>query len=318
MTKPDPHDNDETSDMLRNFEREFGKRRDPDGEADEQAALPERASLSPRIREQPFPGQPQFFSDRGQPDYGESQQIPPPQQFQIRLPLHRPIAYMVLLIINVVIFVLPELLNFVMTVNGLPVSEFVLRFGALSAPLIRENGENYRFLTAMFLHANLLHIAFNGFALYSLGREAEQLYGTPRFLALYFLAGLAGGLASFATTNRPGVGASGAIFGLIGGLAVFYYVSRGALGQLARQQLGSLITVGLINLFIGFNLPNVGNAAHVGGMIGGAIAGWQLAPRFEIEQRLFPPVVMRNSLPFAWVGAAGMLVLMVLAVIIIR
>ena len=130
--------------------------------------------------------------------------------------------------------------------------------------------------------------------------------------------GLAGGVASYAFTPAPSVGASGAIFGLIGGLAAFYYVSREVLGQSARQQLGSLLTVIMINLFLGFSVPNIDNFAHLGGLFGGALVGWLLAPRFVVDQYILPPVVRRLSLPLAWPGALGLLALLAALIMLIR
>ena len=112
----------------------------------------------------------------------------------------------------------------------------------------------------------------------------------------------------------PAVGASGAIFGLIGGLAAFYYSSRKLLGEISRQQLGSLVTVIMINLLIGFSTPRIDNNAHIGGLIGGALVGWLLAPRFELDERLFPPQIVRRSLPFGWAGALVVLATLVAAV----
>ncbi|MBK9942687.1 MAG: rhomboid family intramembrane serine protease [Kouleothrix sp.] len=166
----------------------------------------------------------------------------------------------------------------------------------------------------MFLHGGLLHIGFNAWALYTIGPESEQIYGTPRFLALYFIAGFAGGVASYLRSPIPAVGASGAIFGLIGGLAAFYYSSRKLLGEISRQQLGSLVTVIMINLLIGFSTPRIDNNAHIGGLIGGALVGWLLAPRFELDERLFPPQIVRRSLPFGWAGALVVLAILVAAV----
>ncbi|HEX5691787.1 MAG TPA: rhomboid family intramembrane serine protease, partial [Roseiflexaceae bacterium] len=179
-------------------------------------------------------------------------------------------------------------------------------------------GQYYRFLTSMFLHAGLLHIGFNAYALFAIGQEAERIYGTLRFLALYFIAGFAGGVASYTLNPSLGVGASGAIFGLIGGLAAFYYVGRGLLGDVARQQLGSLITVILINLFIGFSTPIIDNTAHIGGLIGGAAVGWMLAPRFTLDERLYPPEIVRRSWPLAWPGALGLFALLVFLVMMIN
>lgn len=248
-----------------------------------------------------------------QPVVGEAQPIPQPG-YRLRLPFARPRAVWVLLALNIVIFAIPTVLQIIgLRVGGLPINDLLLDLGQKDNAGIA-GGEYYRFLTSMFLHGGLLHIGFNAWVLYAIGPESERIYGTPRFLALYFIAGFAGGVASYLRSPIPAVGASGAIFGLIGGLAAFYYSSRKLLGEISRQQLGSLVTVIMINLLIGFSTPRIDNNAHIGGLIGGALVGWLLAPRFELDERLFPPQIVRRSLPFGWAGALVVLAILVAAV----
>jgi rhomboid protease GluP len=239
-----------------------------------------------------------------------------PQTVRVRVPLGAgvPWAARVLLGLNVAIFALPWLLS---AVTGIPWDRVVLGLGAKDNQAIFVDGEYYRFLTSMFLHGGPTHIAFNAWALYALGFEAERLYGTPRFLAVYLLGGLGGGLASYALNPSPSVGASGAIFGLVGALAAFYYEARGVLGGMARQQLGSLVFITLINIGLGLTTPNIDNNAHIGGLVAGALAGWLLAPRFAVATQVYPPEVRRTSLPFGWPGAAAMLVLVGALVMVI-
>lgn len=260
----------------------------------------------------------QHSPDEPPPIAGEAQPIRQPG-YQLRLPLATPRAVWVLLAINIAVFAIPTLLQMIgVRIDGIPINDYVLDLGAKSNAAIKQNGEYYRMISAMFLHAGLLHIGFNAYALYVLGPEAERLYGTRRFLALYFIAGLAGSIASYALTPNDGVGASGAIFGLIGGLASFYYASRRLLGDIARRQIGSLVTVIMINLFIGFSSQLIDNSAHIGGLVGGALIGWLLAPRFEVDERLYPPAVVRRSLALAWPGALGILALLILLALVIN
>jgi rhomboid protease GluP len=285
MSQPRDNQDDDLQPMLRGFEKEFGPRRE----------------------------------DEPAPVYGEANPLPPQQSYRLSLPLRRPRAVWALLAINVIVFVVPGLMSLLgIGVAGFPADVVVRALGAKDNERIAVYGEYYRFLTAMFLHGGLLHLGFNAYALYALGPEAERIYGTARFLALYFIAGLAGGIASYALNPSPAVGASGAIFGLIGGLAAFYYVSRRLLGEISRQQLGSLITVIMINLFIGFSTPVIDNTAHIGGLIGGAAVGWLLAPRFTIDERLYPPAIVRRSEPWAWPGALGLLILLVVLAMVIN
>lgn len=106
-------------------------------------------------------------------------------------------------------------------------------------------------------------------ALYFLGEVTERIYGTKRFLFIYFVAGIFGGLASYATNDAVAAGASGAIFGLFGALLFFGLHYR----QLFLQTMGSnlLFILGL-NIVLGFTIPQIDNGAHLGGLIGGFIA----------------------------------------------
>ncbi|HWQ15789.1 MAG TPA: rhomboid family intramembrane serine protease, partial [Roseiflexaceae bacterium] len=238
------------------------------------------------------------------PDAGGAEQQARPVRVGLPPGARVPWAARVLLGLNIAIFVVPWLLSQAL---GLPLDELVLALGAKDNRAIFQGGEYYRFLTAMFLHGGPTHILFNAWALYALGFEAERIYGTARFLAVYFLAGLAGGAASYALNPFPSVGASGAIFGLIGALAAFYYTARGVLGGIARQQLGSLLFVILINIGLGLASPNIDNNAHIGGLLAGGLAGWLLAPRFALVPYAYPPLVERRSLPLAWPGVLALL-----------
>ena len=284
MSQSERTDEDDLQPVLRRFDEEFG----------------------PRHEQEP------------EPIYGEARPIPQ-QGYQLRLPLGPVRASWVLLALNVAIFVIPTLLQFVgVRVNGAPIYDYTLFLGQKDNAAISVDGEYYRFVTSMFLHGSLLHILFNGWALYAIGPQTERIYGTLRFLGLYFIAGFAGGVASYLRSATPAVGASGAIFGLIGGLAAFYYVSRKLLGDASRQQLGSLITVIMINLFIGFSTPRIDNNAHIGGLIAGVLVGWLIAPRFELDERLYPPHVVRRALPWGWPGALLFLAALVFLVLTIN
>ncbi|GAB4195549.1 MAG: rhomboid family intramembrane serine protease [Roseiflexaceae bacterium] len=284
--------------VLRRMQSEFGPRRE-EPEAERLPAPDER------------------YGGWGSTQYGEAQPIPQ-QSYQVRLPFYHARIWVVLLAINLVIYAVPALLDiFGVRVLGVPVGRLISALGAKVNEAIYQDGQYYRFLTAMFLHGGLLHILFNGYALYSLGPETERIYGTPRFLLIYFIAGFAGGVASYAFSPNPSVGASGAIFGLIGALASFYFVSRSFLGDVARQQLGSLITVIMINLFIGFSTPMIDNYAHLGGLFGGALLGWLLSPRLTLDTRLFPPEAIRRQLPLDWGWALGVLLVLVGLVVVI-
>lgn len=133
------------------------------------------------------------------------------------------------------------------------------------------SGEYYRFLTCMFLHTGLMHLLSNGLYLYYFGARAELLLGRARYLLLYFVSGLCGGLFSIALGNSLSVGASGAIFGLIGAMLLLTR-KRGA--SVTGINYSTMLLLVVFMLGFGFLDPNVDNLAHIGGMVGGCAAFW--------------------------------------------
>lgn len=155
----------------------------------------------------------------------------------------------------------------------------LFRDGALVGAAIDINGEWYRLLTAMFLHASIIHLAFNMLALYWLGSVVEQALGTGRFLLVYFVAGLAGSAGALVLTGPlvPTVGASGAIYGILGALLILEYLST---GSFAGQAMGLIV----LNLAITFAIPNISIGGHIGGLAGGVAATYALA-HFRYNRR---------------------------------
>jgi len=137
------------------------------------------------------------------------------------------------------------------------------------------NGAWWLLITSAFLHGSFLHIAFNMYVLFALGPTLERLLGHGRYLALYLIAALGGGVASFwfSSVNAVSVGASGAIFGLMGALVVA--------GRRMRYDIRQVLILLGINLVIGFIAPGVDWRAHLGGLVTGAAvaAVFVLAPR---------------------------------------
>lgn len=268
------------------MEREFGPRRPREGEVDDPPP-PIPPALPPGMQRPPS-GPPMA-------------RLAQPQ----RMGRPRTPAAMALLWAIAIIYVLSSAISLSLFQPSLSALVFL---GAKVNDLIAQ-GQYWRLLTATFLHANLIHIFFNGYALYVLGPETERIYGTGRFLALYFVAGLAGSLASYLISPAISVGASGAIFGLIGGLGMFYYLNREALGAFGKAQVQNMVAIAMINLFIGFAAQGViDNWGHLGGLLGGALAGVALAPRLQVDSQLYPPVLRRT---YPALGPAGVLALLV-------
>lgn len=154
-------------------------------------------------------------------------------------------------------------------------------YGVKSNRLIRM-GQYWRLLTPLLLHGSLLHLGFNMYALYILGRRLERYFGHGRFLALYILGGFCGNIFSFLLTEANSLGSSTAIFGLLGAEGVFLYQNRDLLGDRFRQAISQIIQVAAINLLIGLS-PGIDNWGHIGGLIGGVAFTWFAGPVFRVE-----------------------------------
>ena len=129
-----------------------------------------------------------------------------------------------------------------------------------------DRGDWWRLITAAFLHANLIHIAFNMLALWWIGAPVEQYLGRARFLGLYFVSGLAGSAGALLQAPlAPTVGASGAIFGILGAMLILEWQATGRLG-------GNAMTLIVINLVFSFTFSGISWGGHVGGLFGGILA----------------------------------------------
>ncbi|GAB3426579.1 rhomboid family intramembrane serine protease [Massilia solisilvae] len=182
-----------------------------------------------------------------------------------------------LLAMNILVFVLMSLSS---SGDGSAAAESMklVRWGSNAGPLTL-HGQPWRLVTSMFVHGGLLHILFNMFALWQVGRLVERMFGSARFLALYMIAGVCGSLASVLwNPHVNSVGASGAIFGIIGGLLAFMQrPDSGVPATIVRDLRGSLGGFLMFNIAAGLVYPHTDNAAHIGGLAGGYLAGLLLA-----------------------------------------
>lgn len=135
-----------------------------------------------------------------------------------------------------------------------------------------KSGEIYRLLTGTFMHAGPLylpiHLFFNMYALYIIGTQVENFIGRYRYLIIYLGSAIMGSLLSCVILHGDSIGASGAIFGLMGSLVYFGYHYRVYFGNILKTQIIPLI---IFNLLLGFYLSGVDNFAHIGGLIGGVL-----------------------------------------------
>ncbi|MDQ4127863.1 MAG: rhomboid family intramembrane serine protease [Actinomycetota bacterium] len=151
----------------------------------------------------------------------------------------------------------------------------VLARGAL-LPASVAKGEVWLLVTSIFLHSGFVHLALNMLSLYFLGSFVEDAFGRWRFAALYVLSGLAGGIAYlYFGGAEPAVGASGAIFGLLGG--IFGYTIRRGTFSWQNPLIRQLLILTALNIYIGVSVDNISNTAHVGGLIGGLAFGFLTA-----------------------------------------
>ena len=145
-----------------------------------------------------------------------------------------------------------------------------LLFGAKFNPLIME-GEYWRLITPVFLHGGLMHLAVNSYSIYAIGPTVEKLYGPAKFFLIYIIAGIVGNVASFVFSPSLSVGASGAIFGLLGALLCMGLKHR----ELFRRTIGRDVIITIVfNIAYGFSRSGIDNYAHIGGLVGGFLAAW--------------------------------------------
>jgi rhomboid protease GluP len=139
----------------------------------------------------------------------------------------------------------------------------VFMFG-LHPPAVA-NGDWWRLITATFLHGSLLHLGFNMLALWILGTQIESYLGSKNFLLLYFVSAIGGSLASFYFSPPAtfSIGASGAIFGLMGAFIV--------IGKKLRADVSQIMILLLINVVLGFTVSGIDWRAHLGGLVAGAV-----------------------------------------------
>lgn len=195
----------------------------------------------------------------------------------------RPVATFVILAITFVFFL------FEILAGGSTNPDVLLRLGAAYAPYVR-HGEYWRLVMPMFLHAGWVHIILNAYALYLLGPLLERLYGYGRFAGLYVVSGIGASIVSVWRSGSIAVGASGAILGVMGAMAVIGYLHRDVVPLHWRRLFGGRMAV-LILLTLAFgpvvdlagrllklDLPNIDNWAHLGGLLTGAVMALFISP----------------------------------------
>lgn len=193
----------------------------------------------------------------------------------------------------------------------------LILYGAKDNALILQ-GQYWRFVTPIFLHENALHVGLNMLNFVVLGVALERLAGHIRFLLIYLVTGVISILASFYFSPQDiSVGASGAIFGLVGAYAIFVLVHRRAFPWAGIPALLWLVFIIGINLGIGIVIPNVDNSAHVAGLLSGFLLGWLFMPFYKMSstRTLEDTHRLARRWPLALLTLAGTVGLSIIAVI---
>ena len=160
-----------------------------------------------------------------------------------------------------------------LTLNGGSTNiETLVKYGAFFPPLIRAGNQYYRFITSIFMHIGIMHIFFNGYALYIFGPQLERLMGAKKYLLFFLLTGIGGNIATFFFNfTSVSAGASGSLFGLFGAFLYLVHRHRDMVTPEGRQ---SIIRLLVINLILTIAVPSISVTAHLGGLIIGYLLSY--------------------------------------------
>ncbi|MGL5084376.1 MAG: rhomboid family intramembrane serine protease, partial [Clostridium sp.] len=171
----------------------------------------------------------------------------------------------ILIAINVFIY----LVSVIMAKNIIDIDIYTLVSMGAKVNILINDGQVWRLISAAFLHGGIVHIAFNMMALNSIGPQVEQIYGWKKYLGIYILSALGGTMLSYLLSPESvSVGASGAIFGLLGAMLVFAIKNKNIIG---KSFMMNIIQVIVLNVMIGLSVANIDNYGHLGGLILGVI-----------------------------------------------
>jgi len=198
-------------------------------------------------------------------------------------------------------------------------ADVLIRYGAKYNEAIIA-GQYWRFITPIFLHVNILHVSLNMLNFFILGLFIERLFGHLRFLLIYLLTGVVSIIASFYFAPQDvSVGASGAIFGLVGAYSVFILIHRRAFSHGGIPAIAWLVVIIGLNLGIGLVIPNVDNYAHLGGFVSGCLLGCFFAPFYVVlpeegKSQLLDMHSLSRRWPLALIAIAITIFLAIIAV----
>jgi rhomboid protease GluP len=204
-------------------------------------------------------------------------------------PVFRPYVTYALIGVCVVVFLLQ-----LMTSRG---PNYDVSYSSITNALVKDNtlilhGQLWRLITPMFLHGSIPHLLINMFSLFYIGPSIERFYHRWRYLALFLISGFAGNVLSFIFTANPSLGASTAIFGLLGAEGVLIYQNRDVFVK-PSQALTQLVIVAVINLVYSLGSPGIDFWGHVGGLLGGTLFAWFGGPLLR-KQGTYPPFIISD------------------------
>eukprot|EP01039_Chlorochromonas_danica_P010780 gene10780-11980_t len=174
------------------------------------------------------------------------------------------------------------------------------RFMKINARIAQ--GQSYRLLTAIFLHANTYHLFTNSYSLAQIGPQIERMFGPTLMLAIYLGSGVAANLGTFLAGSSPfSLGASASTFGLLGAFGMHFYMNKKVFGRSSRIALEGLKRTIIMNLLYGFSVPNIDNAAHIGGLLAGATLTYAFGPTVSSRPSNVPGRrVIQVTRRFSW------------------
>jgi len=226
-----------------------------------------------------------------------------PRRIRVQFPERSPVVTITLMVIMGILYLLQMLTSYLFQQDlpaalGMKINQAIL------------DGQYWRLVTPMFLHGSLLHIGFNVYALYILGRPVERYFGHLRYLGLFLLSGITGNLFSFLFTSSPSLGSSTAIFGLLAAEGVFIYQNRELFGERFATALRQIVQVALINFLIGLS-PGIDNWGHLGGLLGGIFFAWFGGPNIKLQGSP-PDLKLTDTRPESrsWLVFFGQLILL--------
>jgi membrane associated rhomboid family serine protease len=160
----------------------------------------------------------------------------------------------------------------------------ITSLGAKRSDLLLEGRQLHRLITPIFLHGGIGHLMANSYSLKSMGLNVETAFGASRFLATYLVSGIIGNVVSAIQSPNPAVGASGAIFGLVGAYYTFLSRNQDLFGYRGEMQKASILeTIGM-NLLLGMTNPMIDNWGHIGGFIGGVGMAYLIGPKLYVAR----------------------------------